>query len=89
MGASHLGKALESACAVAAAVCMAVGLASSASADDTTADAARLPDHIVNGDFEYRHDWFREHAAYGWTAVIPLHRSELERPHEELSARSG
>lgn len=71
MGASHLGKALESACAVAAAVCMTVGLAPSASADDTTADAARLPDHIVNGDFEYRHDWFREHAAYGWTAVIP------------------
>lgn len=71
MGASHLGKALESACAVAATVCMTVGLAPSASADDTTADAARLPDHIVNGDFEYRHDWFREHAAYGWTAVIP------------------
>lgn len=42
-----------------------------ASADDTTADAAQLPDHIVNGDFEYQHDWFREHAAYGWTAVIP------------------
>lgn len=56
---------------VAAAVCMAVGLAPSASADDTTADAAQLPDHIVNGDFEYQHDWFREHAAYGWTAVIP------------------
>lgn len=71
MGTSHLGKALESACAVAAAVCMAVGLAPSASADDTAADAARLPDHIVNGDFEYQHDWFREHAAYGWTAVIP------------------
>ena len=59
-----------------------------ASADDTAADAAQLPDHIVNGDFEYQHDWFREHAAYGWTAVIPLHRSELERPHEELPARS-
>ena len=56
---------------VAAAVCMAVGLAPSASADDTAADAAQLPDHIVNGDFEYQHDWFREHAAYGWTAVIP------------------
>lgn len=42
-----------------------------ASADDTAADAAQLPDHIVNGDFEYQHDWFREHAAYGWTAVIP------------------
>ena len=56
---------------VAAAVCMAVGLAPSASADDTMADATQLPDHIVNGDFEYQHDWFREHAAYGWTAVIP------------------
>lgn len=43
----------------------------SASADDTAADATQLPDHIVNGDFEYQHDWFREHAAYGWTAVIP------------------
>lgn len=41
-----------------------------ASADDTAADAAQLPDHIVNGDFEYRHDWFREHT-YNWTAVIP------------------
>lgn len=71
MGASHLERALESACVVAAAVCMAVGLAPSASADDTAADAAQLPDHIVNGDFEYQHDWFREHAAYGWTAVIP------------------
>lgn len=56
---------------VAAAVCMAVGLAPSASADDTMADATQLPDHIVNGGFEYQHDWFREHAAYGWTAVIP------------------
>lgn len=27
--------------------------ASPAMADDTTADAAQLPDHIVNGDFEY------------------------------------
>lgn len=71
MGASHLGKALESACAAAAAVCMAVGLTPSASADDTAADATQLPDHIVNGDFEYQHDWFREHAAYGWTAVVP------------------
>lgn len=71
MGTSHLGRALESACAAAAAVCMAVGLAPSASADDTMADATQLPDHIVNGDFEYQHDWFREHAAYGWTAVIP------------------
>lgn len=56
---------------VAAAVCMAVGLAPSASADDTMADATQLPDHIVNGGFEYQHDWFREHAAYSWTAVIP------------------
>lgn len=55
---------------VAAAVCMAVGLAPSASADDTAADATQPPDHIVNGDFEYQHDWFREHA-YTWTAVIP------------------
>lgn len=65
MGTSHLRKALESACAAAAAVCMAVGLTPSASADDTAADATQLPDHIVNGDFEYQHDWFREHAAYG------------------------
>lgn len=70
MGASHLERALESACVVAAAVCMAVGLAPFASADDTAADAAQLPDHIVNGDFEYQHDWFREHT-YNWTAVIP------------------
>lgn len=42
-----------------------------ASADDAAADAAQLPDHIVNGDFEYQHDWFMEHTAYGWTAVIP------------------
>ena len=50
---------------------LAAFVAPSASADDTTADAARLPDHIVNGDFEYQHDWFREHDAYDWTAVIP------------------
>lgn len=68
MGASHLGKALESACAVAAAVCMAVGLAPFASADDTTADAARLPDHIVNGDFEYHKDIIADGT---WRAVIP------------------
>lgn len=68
MGTSHLGKALESACAVAAAVCMAVGLAPSASADDTTADAARLPDHIVNGDFEYHKDIIADGT---WRAVIP------------------
>lgn len=41
-----------------------------ASADDTAADAAQPPDHIVNGDFEYQHDWLREHT-YDWTAVIP------------------
>lgn len=68
MGASHLGKALESACAVAAAVCMTVGLAPSASADDTTADAARLPDHIVNGDFGYHKDIIADGT---WRAVIP------------------
>lgn len=68
MGTSHLGKALESACAVAAAVCMAVGLAPSASADDTAADAARLPDHIVNGDFEYHKDIIADGT---WRAVIP------------------
>lgn len=68
MGASHLGKALESACAVAAAVCMAVGLAPFASADDTTADAAQLPDHIVNGDFEYHKDIITDGT---WRAVIP------------------
>lgn len=68
MGASHLGKALESACAVAAAVCMAVGLAPFASADDTTADAAQLPDHIVNGDFEYHKDIIADGT---WRAVIP------------------
>ena len=68
MGASHLGKALESACAVAAAVCMAVGLAPFASADDTTADAAQLPDYIVNGDFEYHKDIIADGT---WRAVIP------------------
>lgn len=68
MGASHLEKALESACAVAAAVCMAVGLAPFASADDTTADAAQLPDHIVNGDFEYHKDIIADGT---WRAVIP------------------
>lgn len=68
MGASHLGKALESACAVAAAVCMAVGLAPFASADDTTADAAQLPDHIVNGDFEYHKDIIADGT---WRAVTP------------------
>ena len=68
MGASHLGKALEGACAVAAAVCMAVGLAPSASADDTAADAAQLPDHIVNGDFEYHKDIIADGT---WRAVIP------------------
>lgn len=68
MGTSHLRKALESACAVAAAVCMAVGLAPSASADDTAADAAQLPDHIVNGDFEYHKDIVADGT---WRAVIP------------------
>lgn len=68
MRASHLGKALESACAVAAAVCMAVGLAPFASADDTTADAAQLPDYIVNGDFEYHKDIIADGT---WRAVIP------------------
>lgn len=71
MGASHLGKALEGACAVAAAVCMAVGLAPSASADDTTADAARLPDHIVNGDFSYDGGLRKIVTTQSWTAVVP------------------
>lgn len=44
------------------------GLAPSASADDTTADAARLPDHIVNGDFEYHKDIIADGT---WRAVIP------------------
>lgn len=68
MGTSHLGKALESACAAAAAVCMAVGLTPFASADDTAADAAQLPDHIVNGDFEYHKDIIADGT---WKAVIP------------------
>lgn len=68
MGTSHLGKALESACAAAAAVCMAVGLTPFASADDTAADAAQLPDHIVNGDFEYHKDIIADGT---WRAVIP------------------
>lgn len=77
MGASHLGKALEGACAVAAAVCMAVGLAPSASADDTTADAARLPDHIVNGDFEYHKDI----TDGDWKAVIPATGENFDYSH--------
>lgn len=77
MGASHLGKALEGACAVAAAVCMAVGLAPSASADDTTADAARLPDHIVNGDFEYHKDITNG----AWRAVIPATGENFDYGH--------
>lgn len=39
-----------------------------ASADDTAADAAQLPDHIVNGDFEYRKDIIADGT---WRAVIP------------------
>ena len=46
---------------------LAAFVAPSASADD----AMQLPDHIINGDFEYQHDWFRGHIAYGWTSVIP------------------
>ena len=79
MGASHLGKALESACAVAAAVCMAVGLAPFASADDTTADAAQLPDHIVNGDFEYHKDIIADGT---WRAVIPATGENFNYSHE-------
>lgn len=44
------------------------GLAPFASADDTTADAAQLPDHIVNGDFEYHKDIIADST---WRAVIP------------------
>lgn len=40
-----------------------------ASADDTAADAAQLPDHIVNGDFEYHSDITGN--SWGWAAVIP------------------
>ena len=39
-----------------------------ASADDTAADAAQLPDHIVNGDFEYHKDIVADGT---WRAVIP------------------
>lgn len=78
MGTSHLGKALESACAVAAAVCMTVGLAPSASADDTTADATRLPDHIVNGDFEYHKDIIADGT---WRAVIPATGENFNHSH--------
>lgn len=39
-----------------------------ASADDTAADAAQLPDHIVNGDFEYHKDIIADGT---WRAVIP------------------
>ncbi|MFQ9101234.1 MAG: InlB B-repeat-containing protein [Bifidobacterium adolescentis] len=41
-----------------------------ASADDTAADAARLPDHIVNGDFEYHEDIIAD-GTWSWKAVIP------------------
>ena len=40
-----------------------------ASADDTTAAATQLPDHIVNGDFEYHSDITGN--SWGWAAVIP------------------
>lgn len=42
--------------------------ASPAMADDTAADAAQLPDHIVNGDFEYHKDIIADGT---WRAVIP------------------
>lgn len=42
--------------------------ASPAMADDTAADVARLPDHIVNGDFEYHKDVIADGT---WRAVIP------------------
>lgn len=40
-----------------------------ASADDTAADAAQLPDHIVSRDFEYHSDITGN--SWGWAAVIP------------------
>ena len=46
---------------------LAAFVAPSASADDTAADAAQLPDHIVNGDFEYHSDITDD----TWGAVIP------------------
>lgn len=48
---------------------LAAFVAPSASADDTAADAAQLPDHIVNGDFEYHSDITGN--SWGWAAVIP------------------
>lgn len=42
--------------------------ASPAMADDAVADGAGLPDHIVNGDFEYHSDII---GGWGWESVIP------------------
>lgn len=47
---------------------LAAFVAPSASADDTAADATQLPDHIVNGDFEYHKDIIADGT---WRAVIP------------------
>lgn len=42
-----------------------------ASADDATADAAQLPDHIVNGDFSYDGGLRKIVTTQSWTAVVP------------------
>lgn len=42
-----------------------------ASADDTAADAAQLPDHIVNGDFSYDGGLRKIVTTQNWTAVVP------------------
>ena len=50
---------------------LAAFVAPAASADTAVGDEAGLPDHIVNGDFEYQREWLGEHTAWGWTSVIP------------------
>lgn len=52
--------------------------ASPAMADDTAADAARLPDHIVNGDFEYHKDIIADGT---WRAVIPATGENFSSDH--------
>lgn len=47
----------------------------SAMADDTAADAARLPDHIVNGDFEYHKDIIADDT---WGGRDTRHRREFQ-----------
>lgn len=50
---------------------LAMFVAPPASADDTMADSAQLPDHIVNGDFSYGGGLRKIVTTQSWTAVVP------------------